>query len=305
MFQHSMNTILTIIVAAGSGNRMGSAIPKQLLELDGKPIVMQTIDRMAAAVGEWIVNVDAELLKSCGLLITPVETSDGVVDNVINTATFDVDNCVNNSVQRFGLVHKIVVVLPPDRIDEWQQLCHRYNFTTPHLTVGGGQTRFHSVGHGLGVEPEAALVLVHDGVRPLVSNGVVAEALSAAARCGAAVPVVELTDSLREIVGEEPRNGDDKLTRAADNGSVDGCAKAGPESRAVERARFRAVQTPQVFRGDLLRKAYAAPYCSTFTDDASVVEHAGFAVCLTAGHPNNIKITTPIDLVIARELMRG
>lgn len=304
MFQHSMNTILTIIVAAGSGSRMGSATPKQLLELDGKPIVMQTIDRMAAAVGEWMVNVDAELLKSCGLLITPLQSAEGVVNSVINSASFDVDNCVNNSVQRFGLVHKIVVVLPPDRIDEWQQLCHRYNFTTPHLTVGGGQTRFHSVGHGLRVEPAAALVLVHDGVRPLVNNGVVAEALSAAARCGAAVPVVEMTDSLREIVGDESRNGDDKLTRAADN-SVDGCAKVGPESRAVERARFRAVQTPQVFRGDLLRKAYAAPYCSTFTDDASVVEHAGFAVCLTAGHPNNIKITTPIDLVIARELMRA
>lgn len=284
---------------------MGSAIPKQLLELEGKPIVMQTIDRMAVAVGEWIENVDAELLKSCGLLITHVETSDVVVGDVINSAFRYVDNCVNNSVQRFGLMHKIVVVLPPDRIDEWHQLCLRYDFTTPHVTVGGGQTRFHSVGNGLGVVPAAALVLVHDGVRPLVSNGVVAEALSAAARCGAAVPVVELTDSLREIVGEEPRSGNRNLTRAVDSCSVNGCPKAGPESRAVERARFRAVQTPQVFRGGMLRVAYAAPYCSTFTDDASVVEHAGFAVCLTAGHPNNIKITTPIDLVIARELMRG
>lgn len=144
----------------------------------------------------------------------------------------------------------------------------------------GGDERFHSVKNGLkALKRDPELIAVQDGVRPLASHGMIRRAVAAAAEHGTAIPVVEAVDSYRE---------------------TDGTA-----SRIADRRRLRIVQTPQVFRADLLRRAYEAEYRPEFTDDASVVEQAGDAVFLCEGERTNLKITTPEDMVIAEALLAG
>ncbi|MBR4813927.1 MAG: 2-C-methyl-D-erythritol 4-phosphate cytidylyltransferase, partial [Paludibacteraceae bacterium] len=155
----------------------------------------------------------------------------------------------------------------------WNDLCAEYHFDVPYQLALGGETRFHSVKNGLAYVAYASdvCVAVHDGVRPFVSESVIDAAFVEAQRSGAAVPVVPVVDSIREVLSD---------------GS----------NMARNRGDFRLVQTPQVFRSDLLRKAYEQPYCEAFTDDASVVERLGHPVCLTEGNRENIKITTVFDL---------
>ena len=121
-----------------------------------------------------------------------------------------------------------------------------------------------------------SLVAVHDGVRPFVSPEVVEACFDKAAVTGAVIPVVPMIDSLRET--------DEK------------------GSHPVDRSRYMAVQTPQVFLLELLTKAYEQPYSSLFTDDASVVEAMGHAIDTVPGDRENIKITTPFDLLIAEAM---
>lgn len=242
-----MHTILTITVAAGSGTRMGTETPKQFLLLDGKPIVMRTLERIAEGVACYRAGCSQ-----------------------------NVDNNVENSTGVDKYVHKSVLVLPRHYLPMWRELCDRHDFRLPHEVVPGGETRFHSVKNGLAAAPAADLVLVHDGVRPFADDRTIAEVIAAAQRYGAAVPAVPVVDSLRRLNG------------------------GGDSSEAVERSLYRAVQTPQGFRGDWIRKAYETPYDERFTDDASVVELTGTGrVVLTEGSPDNLKITTPTDLAIA------
>ena len=168
----------------------------------------------------------------------------------------------------------IILVLPSESVETWQMLCRKYRFDTPVNVAVGGATRFESVRNGLSRISEPGLVAVHDGARPFVSPTLIARAFDTASRTGSAVPVTEVTDSLREVL-------------------PDG------RSSVVERSRFRAVQTPQVFDSDLLIGAYRQTDRSSFTDDASVVEQAGFAITLIAGDPDNLKITHPLDLKLA------
>lgn len=248
-----MHTILTIVVAAGSGTRMGTELPKQFLPVDGEPIVMRTLRRLSEGIERFLTGGSQNV--------------DETVRNFMN-----VDNCV----------HKLVLVLPETYITLWRELCRKHEFSLPHDIVAGGQTRFHSVKNGLAVSPEADIILVHDGVRPFVDDKVIADVIFAAQKHGAAVPVVPVVDSLRQL-----------------NGS-------GEWSVAVDRSAYRAVQTPQGFRGELLREAYARPYDGRFTDDASVVELSGLGkVVLTDGSPANIKITTPADMAVAQILLKG
>ena len=145
----------------------------------------------------------------------------------------------------------------------------------------GGETRTESVLAGITAAPEnAVLVAVHDGARPLVSEAVITEAVTTAAEYGAAAPVVPVKDSIKRI-------------------------KDGNIAADVARNTLAAVQTPQVFRADILRRAYEAEYRPEFTDDASVVEQAGEAVFLCEGERTNLKITTPEDMVIAEALLAG
>ena len=180
---------------------------------------------------------------------------------------------------RWDASARLIVVLPEDQIDTWKRLCEAHVFGRIHRVVAGGETRFHSVRNGLDAVASDGLIAVHDGVRPLVAPSVIAACFAAAADGGAAVPVVPVVESVREV-------------------DADGC------SRPVDRARLRVVQTPQVFRTDVLRAAYRLPYDPRFTDDASVVEASGVAVRLVPGNRENIKLTTPMDLLLAEQLMR-
>ena len=167
---------------------------------------------------------------------------------------------------------EIVVVLPESQQQYWRELCQEYGFDIRHTIATGGKERFHSVKNGLAVVPaECGLVAVHDGVRPYVSHETIARCFDAAGRYGAAVPVTPVVETIRHI---------------------------GPDGRSitVPRADYRLVQTPQVFRTDLLRRAYEQEFTTAFTDDASVVEAMGIEVTLVEGNRENIKITTPADM---------
>lgn len=137
-----------------------------------------------------------------------------------------------------------------------------------------GPTRWHSVKNALDAcaDIPADIITVHDGARPLPSSAMIRRVITACSSHHGAIPVIPVTDSLRHIDGH-----------------------------AVNRAEFRAVQTPQAFRADLLHRAYSLPYSDTFTDDASVMSAAGFSdIALTEGDPMNLKITLPLDLEIAK-----
>lgn len=178
----------------------------------------------------------------------------------------------------------IVLVLPKEHIGLWDELCLKYSFAVPVIVTEGGNTRFHSVKNGLDtIEEDAtledALVGVHDGVRPFVSQRVLDEAYREAWINGAVIPMIELQDSLRQIIGGEGA------------------------SQTVPRDRYRLVQTPQVFRLSLLRRAYEQRYVEAFTDDASVIEAMGERVFAVEGNRENIKLTTPFDMMIANTLL--
>ena len=168
---------------------------------------------------------------------------------------------------------KIILVLPHDQQEYWKELCEKYGFDAEYTIVDGGDTRFQSVKNGLSAIPddEEGLVAVHDGVRPFVSREVIDRCFDEAEDKGAAIPVVPVIDTLRDI--------------------QTGCT--------VPRSNYRAVQTPQVFDLALLKKAYDRPFDKNFTDDASVVESYGKEVTLVDGNRENIKLTTLYDLRIA------
>lgn len=173
---------------------------------------------------------------------------------------------------------KLILVLPKVHQSYWKELCKKYQFSLRHEIVIGGETRFHSVKNGLDILPENGFVAVHDGVRPLVAQHVIDNAFKEAESSEAAIPVIEITDSLRELT---PDGG----------------------SKSVPRSSYRSVQTPQVFKTTLLKEAYRQPFCNFFTDDASVVEAIGKKVTLIKGNLENIKITTPKDLLLAEILL--
>lgn len=217
---------VVIIVAGGKGERMKAVVPKQFLEIKGRPILMHTL--------EVFRNFDPEI--------------------------------------------QIVLVLPADQIDVWKSLCKKHAFTLTHTIECGGSTRFHSVKNGLTAVSIPSLVAVHDGVRPLVSVETISACFDAASEYGTAVPVIDAIDSIRKIT---------------ENGSV-----------SVNRSEYKFVQTPQVFDGELLIKAYRKEFSENFTDDASVVEAMGAKMHLVTGNRENIKITTEMDLILANQLMK-
>ena len=175
----------------------------------------------------------------------------------------------------------IILVLPKDQMELWAELCEKYDFKVPVTVVAGGTTRFHSVQNGLAAIDDAddALVGVHDGVRPFLAIKVFDELFREAAINGAVVPVVPVNDSMRRFIGGQGA------------------------TEPVARDRYRLVQTPQVFKLSLLRKAYEQLYMENFTDDASVVENLGEQVYIVDGNRENIKITTPFDFVVAKAIV--
>jgi len=172
---------------------------------------------------------------------------------------------------------KLILALPVDQQPYWLKLCAEHHFTIPHTIVDGGETRFHSVLHALAFVEGEGLVAIHDGVRPFVHQDTIDRCFAKAFEADAAIPVVDVVDSLRQVSAEG--------------------------NKAVLRTDYRIVQTPQVFDIELLKEAYKQPYTPKFTDDASVVEAMGHEISLVEGNRENIKITTPFDLGIAEALL--
>lgn len=165
---------------------------------------------------------------------------------------------------------EIIVVLPEEHLALWKNLAARFDVAV-HRVVAGGKERFDSVKRGIeALSPEVEYIAVHDGVRALVSKKLIVRAMLEVEHNDAVIPVVDVVDSMRRIEGD---------------GSV-----------IVPRGELRIVQTPQLFRAEVLRKAYTQPYDVCFTDDASVVEAVGCRVTLIEGERSNIKLTTPEDM---------
>lgn len=204
---------------------MGGNLPKQFIELAGKPVLLHTISLF----------------------------------------------------HDFNPEMQIIVTLPEEWFSHWEKLIADYKFAVPHEVVSGGLERFHSIKNALDF-CEGSYILVHDGVRPLVSPETIDECIRGLRTSDAVVPVIPVKESLRMV---------------NENGS-----------KAVNRADYKIVQTPQCFKREVLIKAYDRQFHEAITDDASLVEESGVAITCVEGNPENIKITSPSDLFFAESLLK-
>lgn len=218
---------IAIIVAGGSGIRMGAEVPKQFLLLQGKPLLWHTMRAFLRAYDDL----------------------------------------------------QIVLVLPEAHVQQGQEIAHTLHASDRVQLVTGGETRFHSVKNGLQKVKEAAVVFVHDGVRCMVSETLIRKCYEQAVEKGSAIPAVTATDSIRITNGDE--------------------------HTAANRDNIRIIQTPQTFLSHILLPAFEQAYTPAFTDEATVVEHNKQKVYLIDGEYDNIKITRPVDLIIAEKILEG
>jgi 2-C-methyl-D-erythritol 4-phosphate cytidylyltransferase len=171
----------------------------------------------------------------------------------------------------------IILVLPEEHVATGQEIIDAW-FDYKRITITvGGRTRFHSVQNGLLQIKDESIVFVHDAVRCLLSTELVHKCYAAALEFGAAIPVIDCNDSVRILSAEG--------------------------NEALERRLVKLVQTPQVFLSTILLPAYSIDYKDKYTDEATVVEAFGMKVKLVEGDENNIKITRPVDLVLAEKIM--
>ncbi|HKC67376.1 MAG TPA: IspD/TarI family cytidylyltransferase, partial [Bacteroidia bacterium] len=184
------------------------------------------------------------------------------------------------SIEKFQLFNKdiqVIISLHRDYFDVFEKIKSRFNLKNIQV-VAGGDTRYQSVKNALAVlNKDVTLVGVHDAARPLVNLQTIEKTFAAAEQHGVAIPVIDMNESLREVNGTE--------------------------SKAVDRTKFKVVQTPQCFKKDILLKAYEMSYSPLFTDDASMVEKIGHNIFITEGNKENIKITYPQDLIVAQTLL--
>lgn len=172
---------------------------------------------------------------------------------------------------------EIVVVLPAEHVELWRNMAARFDVARHKIAIGGKE-RFHSVKSGLAALSEGVrTIAVHDAVRPLASKKLIIRLVLATEKHDAVIPVVAPIDSYRLVEGDD--------------------------SKIIDRSTLRMVQTPQLFRAEALRKAYEQEFSESFTDDASVVEAAGYKVALEEGERENFKITTPLDITLARAII--
>ena len=214
-----------VIVAGGSGLRMGTQVPKQFLELRGKPLLWYTISAFLEAFADMEV-----------ILVVPEAHVHRGVDIIQTT-------------------------MDPKRI--W--------------VMPGGETRFHSVKKGLGHIQEQSIVFVHDGVRCLLTPDLIRRCYSTAIEKGNAIPSIAAVDTIR-------------IENVSGNTLID-------------RGKVRMIQTPQTFYVDIIKAAFEQDYEESFTDEASVVERLGIKIHLVEGETTNIKITKPIDILIAEKIL--
>lgn len=214
-----------VIVAGGSGTRMGNVIPKQFLLLKGKPLLWYTIDSFLRAFEDI----------------------------------------------------QIILVLPNDHFIKGEKIVSQLNVENKIIIVAGGNTRFDSVKEGLKLVKEESVVFVHDGVRCLISVPLIKRCYNQALEKGGAIPAVAATDSIRIL-----KNGSHEVK---------------------DRQQVRIIQTPQTFLSNILLPAFEREFDESFTDEATVVEASGKEIYLTEGEYDNIKITRPIDLLIAEKII--
>jgi 2-C-methyl-D-erythritol 4-phosphate cytidylyltransferase len=197
-----------------------------------------------------------------------------------------------NAFVRYSSQITIILVLPHDDIETWTAVSKKHQFSIPVILQTGGESRFQSVRRGLEKIKGNGLVAIHDGVRPLITEAIIAKSFRLAAKHKTAVAAVRLKESIR-IIDQEMRP---SLLKAGDEAMVE-------NSRAVDRSKFMLIQTPQTFEVELIKKAYEVTEDPSLTDDASVAEKAGHVIALFEGGYENIKITTPEDLVVAAALL--
>jgi len=222
--------IYAIIVAGGNGSRMKSEIPKQFLPLNGKPILIHTVEKF--------------------LQIPDIQ---------------------------------VIVVLPKNDIEYWNEITASnetiQSFKKSITLTVGGASRFQSVKNGLATIETNGLVAVHDGVRPLINLEIIQNSYTVAFEKGTAVTSVWVKDSVRQV---------------DENG----------ESIALDRTKLKLVQTPQTFQVSLMKNAFEIEEQPFFTDCASVLEFSGEKITLIDGAYENIKITTPEDMLVAQAFLQ-
>ena len=218
-----------IIVAAGSGKRMGSAVPKQFLMLHHKPVLYYTLKTFLEAYHDL----------------------------------------------------QLILVLPEEYTDLGREIIDAYFDYNRIQITSGGETRFHSVQNGLRLVQGEAIVFVHDAVRCLLTTDLIHRCYEHSLQMGSAVPVIIAKDSVR-LLNEELN-----------------------DNEVLDRNKVVLVQTPQTFHSRILQPAFQIDFKERFTDEASVVEAYGLKISLIEGEEYNIKITRPLDLLIAEKLLEA
>lgn len=172
---------------------------------------------------------------------------------------------------------EIILTLPNDWRGYWETVIDKYYCRVPHVVVNGGEERYHSIQNAL-KRCSGSFIAVHDGVRPFVSFETLDRCFSALNQYESVVPVMKLKESLRQMSEKS--------------------------SKAVDRANYRLVHTPQCFKAAVLRKAYEQEYHEKVTDDACLVEELGYTIHLVESNEENIKLTTPFDFLIAEIIVQ-
>jgi 2-C-methyl-D-erythritol 4-phosphate cytidylyltransferase len=172
----------------------------------------------------------------------------------------------------------IILVLPEEHIEKGKELVDAYFDPTRILFTSGGETRFHSVRNGVALAPEDSIIFVHDGVRCLVTPKLIRYCYDSAVEQGSAIPCMPVKESIRQLTT--------------------------PGSISLDRTSLRAIQTPQCFHSKLLQHAMNnIEFKEKFTDEATVMESFGIDLHLMEGEDTNLKITTPIDLMLAEQIL--
>lgn len=214
-----------VIVAGGSGLRMGTSIPKQFLPLHGKPVLWHTLTAFLQSFSDL----------------------------------------------------EIILVVPEAQIEKGLEII-RDTFAPERIGItSGGETRFHSVKKGLDHIQQHSIVFVHDGVRCLIAPDLIRSCYDTTIEKGNAIPAITAVDSIRL----ETING----------------------NQLIDRNKVRIVQTPQTFFSDIIKAAFEQDFHDSFTDEASVVEKLGVKIHLVEGDSTNIKITRPMDILIAEKIL--
>jgi len=267
--------VAAILTAAGSGSRLGASGPKALVALAGVPLVVRAARALLASgqVEHLVVTAPADQVA--------------VMEHVLSSATPP----VIAEVVAGGATRQASVAAGIARIVAWAD-------GATETDGPGDETR--------------SVVLVHDAARPLVPEAVVRRVISAVeAGHDAVIPGLAVTDTVKQV--------EQGVARSITGAEADGRAPLGGPAlvdilRVVatpDRSTLRAVQTPQGFALDLLRRAHeagasrAADEASAATDDAALVEALGIDVWVVAGHEDALKVTTPRDLALAEILLAG